>query len=295
MFVLANIMYLQASYTRAKNTWERAMVLYPTSRFAFLALYQLGDCYRRLADIDLEAIKLNRGAFIDQNRQASAIRIHHYNLETAAVKFQKLTEDIQAKRAGGAALTELEADLLRRALFDLADCLGELSKYEDSRQIYGRLAADYQERIDGVEALKRLYYSYTVINPPDRVSAADVLNRLELLFKALPDSAFAGRLESESRKAYENWLEERKEDLIKLNKLYGDPKKGLPEIISVARWVEDGRKRFSTDAGCHPVSPTRQREDLTGQIPVSAVLYLYNLILSLARRANQSRNHTLSR
>ena len=231
MFVLANIMYLQASYTRAKNTWERALVLYPTSRFAFAALYQLGDCYRRLADIDINTIRGNRGAFIDHNLQESAIRKHRYLLDFAEAKFTKLTEDIQAKRAGGTALTEFEADLLRRALFDLADCLSDHSKYEPARQIYARLAADYQEQIEGVDALKRLYYSYTVINPPDRVKAAEALNRLELLLKALPDAVFSGRLESESRKAYEKWLEDQKEELKKLNGLYGDPKKGLPEII----------------------------------------------------------------
>jgi TolA-binding protein len=232
MFVLANIMYLQASYTRAKIAWERALLLYPTSRFTFLALYQLGDCYRRLADIDIETIRKNRGAFIDRNLQESAIQKHRYDLEGAEAKFSKLTEDIQAKRAGGAALTEFETDLLRRALFDLADCFVDHGKYEAARQTYERLAADYQEQIDGVEALKRLFYSYTVTNPPDRVKAADALSRQELVLKALPDSAFAGRLESESRRAYEKGLERQKGELEKLNGLYGDPKKnGLPEII----------------------------------------------------------------
>ena len=206
-------------------------MLYPTSRFAFVALYQLGDCYRRLAEIDIETVRMNRGAFIDRNLQESAIQKHRYDLGSAEAKFQKLTEDIQAKRAGGTPLTDVEVDLLRRALFDLADCLLEHTKYQEARQIYERLAADYQERIEGVEALKRLYYSYTVTNPPDSMKAAEALNRLELLLKALPDSAFAGRLESESRGAYEKWHEEQKKELEKLNALYGDPKKAMPEII----------------------------------------------------------------
>jgi tetratricopeptide (TPR) repeat protein len=231
MFVLAGVVYMRADYTRAKNIWERALVRYPTSRFAFAALYQLGGCYRNLADADIDTIRTNRGGFIDHNIQDSAIQKHRHYLDAAEAKFRKLTEDIQAKRAAGTPLTEFESDLLRLALFALADCLLDHAKYEDARQTYERLAADYQERIEGVEALKRLYYSYTVINPPDLVKAADALRRLELLLKALPDSAFAGHLESESRQAYEKTLEGLKTELAKIKALYGDSKVDLPEII----------------------------------------------------------------
>ena len=40
------------------------------------------------------------------------------------------------------------------------------------------------------------------------------------------------------------------------------------------------------------VSPTRQREDRIGLLPVSAVLTRINLALSLARRANELRPAT---
>ena len=172
MFTLANIIYLRGSYTRASQLWERAFIVYPTSRFAFGALYQLGECYLRQADADIESRRADLTS-IDRKKYQDSVLRSHGNLRQAVERFNKLTEDIQAKRAGGTRLTKFESDLLRHALFALADCRADQGHYEEARLIFGRLAADYQVRIDGVEALKRLYLTYIVPNPPDKEKAAD--------------------------------------------------------------------------------------------------------------------------
>ncbi|HEV8060568.1 MAG TPA: hypothetical protein VGP68_11870 [Gemmataceae bacterium] len=224
-FALANIIFLRANYTRAAQVWEQALTIYRTSRFAFPALYQLGECYRRQADADLDA---QRGPGFNplngRNDLERGIQRHGYLLEAAAAKFGKLADDIQAKRAGGAPLTEFESDLLRKALFALAECRFDHSQFVDARPLFERLAADYRERLEGLQALQQLCLSYLVCSPPDKDKAAEWLREYERVLTDLPDSAFAGRLANESRPAFENWLKNQKAVLEKFN-LYADPKK----------------------------------------------------------------------
>ncbi len=243
--------YFCANYTRAAQVWERALSGYPASRSAFSALYQLGECYRRQADADLDSHRGLDFSPLNGRRDLEwGIQRHGYLLEAAAAKFDKLANDIQAKRAGGARLSEFEADLLRKSLFALAECRFEHSQFVDARPLYERLAADYRERIEGLQALQQLYLSYLVSTPPDKDKAAEWLREYERVLADLPDSAFAGRLEHESRPAFENWLKNQKAVLEKFN-LYADPKKSKIErlIASLPRQWGEFAASSPTDVG----------------------------------------------
>lgn len=219
IFALAYTYYLHGLYSMAAPAWKKALGQYPVAPASLGARFQLGECYRQQAESSIAARTIESGSL--EGRKLITTRAT--KLDDAAAEFVIVVNNLQAKRAPGIRLTDFEDDLLRRALFALADCKFARARFGEARDIYERLAADYADRIEGVEALKQLFFTYQVAIPPDPNKASETLGRMEEVLKELPDSAFAGKFDSQSREAFGSWIEKQKAELAKFN-LFARPK-----------------------------------------------------------------------
>jgi tetratricopeptide (TPR) repeat protein len=213
LYLLAEVLYRRANYRSAALRWEQALMLYPTSPNALLGRFGLADSYQRLAD------------FENQNRREGTLdETNHYRkhytiwLEKAAANYQKLFDDLEAKRMKGSP-SDAETVLLRNSLFRLAACRFDLGQYDESARLYDALVSRYQQSCDGFLALKQLYVCQVMTVPldkPQRDRARATLQRARALLDALDDSAFQNRPPSESRQESEKWLKERQGSLDSL-------------------------------------------------------------------------------
>jgi tetratricopeptide (TPR) repeat protein len=214
LYALANLLFLRGEYRIAAQRWEQALTLYPTNAGAFSARYRLGDCYRHLADIELKNTSPNEPLW--QVGRAHSYRQYNQWLEKSAAQYQKLADDLEARQAA-APLPEAEAALLRQSLFALAADRFDLGSYDEAIRLYNNLAHRYQHQVEGLWAVKQLWFCYIVPNPPDTEKAQATLQRAHILLNNLEDTAFQGRPEMESRAAWDRWLKEADEQLRKLS------------------------------------------------------------------------------
>jgi len=205
LYLLAEVLYRRANYRTAALRWEQALMLYPASPNALMGRFGLADSYQRLADFENQN---RRGLTLDETNHYHK----HYTiwLEKAAANYQKLVDDLEAKRMKGS-LTDAETLLLRNSLFRLAACRFDRGQYDEATRLYDGLASRYQQSCDGFLALKQLYMCQVMVVPldkPQRDRARATLQRARALLNGLDDSAFQNRPPSESRQESERWLKE---------------------------------------------------------------------------------------
>jgi tetratricopeptide (TPR) repeat protein len=218
IFALANTYYQHGLYSKASQAWKRALLVYPTGPTVQRERFQLGECYRQLAQSSL----LTKGPEL-----ARMIINRSDKLDEAAVEFDLVVHNIQGRRADGVHLTDFENNLLLKSLFALAECKFDRSHFDDARAVYERLAVDYQEQVEGLEALKQICLSYQASFPPDPAKGLETLARMEQRLNALPDSVFQGGFDRQSRGAFESWIKKMSAEFEKM-RLMVEPKNDKP-------------------------------------------------------------------
>jgi tetratricopeptide (TPR) repeat protein len=214
LYTLARLLFRRGKYHMAAKRWEQALALYPANSEVVQARYLLAECYRRLADIELQ--NLRPGEAVDT--QPHYHRQYVLWLETAAANYQKLKDDLETRRASGA-MTGPESKMLLQALFELAECRFDRGQYAEAIRLYEDLASRYQGQVEGLIALKQLFRCELVAIPLDKAQldkALGTLQRSRLFLETLGDSAFANRPETESRAAWETWIKQSETQLKKL-------------------------------------------------------------------------------
>jgi tetratricopeptide (TPR) repeat protein len=214
LFAYANLLFAQRKFFQAATPYEQALARYPASPSAPYGLYRLGLCYR------------NR-AYHENVRPSDPVGFHpRYGsqfaiwLETAAAKFQKLVDDLQARRS----LSDAEVALFRQARFALAECHYALNHYEQAIPLYIGLANEYDQQVEGLVARRQLCRCYVLsmsMTPEKQEENLKLaLRTLELMRQTLTQleaTAFRGRPETESKAYFETWLRSQEEDLKALS------------------------------------------------------------------------------
>ncbi len=217
LFALAALLFRRGEYSLAAWRWEKALAQYPANPEALTAHFRLGECYRHLAEADFQQFRPS-DPFADER-----IRSHRGQnirwLEQAAAHYQKVVDDLEARQQA-ATWKASDAALLANALFARADCrfnLGTyLGRYDEAIALYDDLAKRYVHQVEGLIAVKELWRCYFVSEPPDREKAEATLKRARQHLEPMEDSAFQGLPESQSRAAWQRWIQEAEEQLSKL-------------------------------------------------------------------------------
>lgn len=214
LFEMADLLYLRAKWSEAARTWEQALKLHPGSVHALAARFRLAQCYQRLADVEFEIQKSRSKIWTDMNSLAVYHKRHWMNLQQAAAHYEKVIDDLLARRAMKP-LPPVEAAMLVKALFNKAACRFDLGQYDEAVQIYNRLATDYQKQVEGLKALQELYRCHMISSPPNLEGAYASVSRAREMMETMGDDAFKG-FPNQSREAFERYLKDAEVDLEKL-------------------------------------------------------------------------------
>jgi len=208
LYLLADTYYRTGNYRSATGEWEAALMLYPANPDVLVARSRLGDCFSQLA-------------YVEQQQQLtdppfpSAVRPHYQRqhllyLEQAAANFQKVADDLEARRAVNA-LNEGDTALLMAALFRLAATRSEQGETLQAIHMYDSLASRYQQQYEGLTAIRQRFLCQAALTDQGKAyvkEAQDTLKRGKRILDQLPDAIFKGRPESETRPAWEKWFEQ---------------------------------------------------------------------------------------
>lgn len=213
-FEMADLHFSRANWSQAAQSWEQALRDYPASSYALTARFRLAKCYQQLASVELEAQKNKSNVIRDSNVLAIYRRREWMFLEQAAASYEKVRDDLLAKRASKS-LTPFEATTLVKTQFNLAECRFDRGQFDEAIQTYNRLATDYQKQIEGLMALQQLYRCYMIIVPPNIEGAYATVSRAREMMETMGDDAFRG-FPNQSREAFERFF---KNEEITLEKL----------------------------------------------------------------------------
>jgi tetratricopeptide (TPR) repeat protein len=216
LYALADLLYQRRDYRAAMQRWELALNLYPTNPTASLARYRLGDCYRHLADVELQGLALERPfAAHTQGHFRKQFKVW---LEKAGANYQKLIDDLEARQTTGP-ISEAEATLLRQVQFALAACRFDEGNYDEAIRLFDKLARRYENQVEGLRAVRDLYGCFVAMAPSasSLKNAEATLQRAIMMLNNLDESAFKGLPESEGRAQWEQWHKKAVDDLRKLD------------------------------------------------------------------------------
>jgi tetratricopeptide (TPR) repeat protein len=156
------LLFEQGKYDQAAVQFQEAIRHYPNSLNVLAMREKLGNCYRKLADQELN----NYGK---QDPPQSAVKKSFYwatyreRLEQARDVFQKLVEELDARAQSGQ-LTGSEEKLLLKSQFLSTDYLCELGNaFPEALRRYELLAKRYQGRVWGLYACQGLWKCYNAI------------------------------------------------------------------------------------------------------------------------------------
>jgi tetratricopeptide (TPR) repeat protein len=212
LFALAELLFRRGKYRMAAQRWETALTLYPTNPGVASARFQLGECYRRLADIEFQSLR--PGEPLDT--QPHYRRQYVLWLETAAANYQKLFDDLEARRSVGL-LTAVEAKMLQHALFELAECRFDRGQYDEAVRLYENIASRYQNQVEGLIALRQVYRCHLIMTDKTQLEKAfATLQRARIFLDGLGDGAFEASPQTETRQAWELWIRQAEQQLKKL-------------------------------------------------------------------------------
>ena len=205
LFAIADLLSNRGAYSTAADYWEKALELYPGNPDVASARFRLAECYYHLAQIELQNARPG-GASMRHN-------LLQYNLwlEKGAAQYQKVADDLDALRASRA-LSEPEKTLFMESLFGVANCRFDLGAHQESIRLdeairlYDSLANRYQHQVEGLAAVKQLWYCYLVAVPADTDKARATVKRAAIMLKDLDERTFRGRPEMQNRAVWEEWL-----------------------------------------------------------------------------------------
>jgi tetratricopeptide (TPR) repeat protein len=226
LYLLARILFRLTNYSMARYRWKQALDRYPAHQNALQARYDLAETCRRLADADFSGSNGPSVSPIMEPIRQRSHRQYQSWLEEAAAQYEKIIDDLDARRASAGPLPEAEATLLRKALFELADCRFDRGDYDEAELIYQSLVDRYPDQIHALKALYRLFQCHLLqmTGPDGRTNPVvfrqqqelchETLKKARSLMNRLDDAAFPEQPESETRHAWERKLDDAGKQLL---------------------------------------------------------------------------------
>jgi tetratricopeptide (TPR) repeat protein len=204
LFELASLLFTRNKFDEARIQLVKAIDRYPANPGILQARDQLAECFRRLADEEID--------YLAKTDAKGETQIHHRRkkeayLEEAAKYHQKLADDL-TDTARKSRLNDDDRALLLKARFAVAACrLDQENMTREALRLYKILANDYAHRLDGLLACEKIWTCIGRLG--DLQEGTEGLRKAwDTLFK-LPDSAFKGPAGTRTREQWEKWIRER--------------------------------------------------------------------------------------
>jgi hypothetical protein len=209
-FLLGQLLFQQREYFQAKLYLEAAVDQYPSNSQILDARERLADCFRRLADQQMERLNSpdSKG-----DAQLNCRRKKNLYLEKAVDHYQRLADDLD-RRDGSGRLTAAEQSLLRRSAFALAGCRADQDNMTDEAfRLYQALAEKrYPGQVECLAAYQNMWACACRLNQPEVARAAlrNAWLALEKLsddeLNKLPANAFRGYPGPLTRDAWKKYI-----------------------------------------------------------------------------------------
>jgi tetratricopeptide (TPR) repeat protein len=185
VYKLAALLFQARSYDKAWVRLKQAVTSFPNNPEALASRDRLGECYRKLAEQELQRVREvtepgNPGA---GNRTAAQA---HYEsqrqdwLEKAADTYQKIRDELKFRSAVNP-LAPLEDTLLRKAALALPDIEYDRNNFPEALHLYMELARAYPTQRESLDACEGMGKCLTVL----RKSAPDMVR--DLVRTVLPE------------------------------------------------------------------------------------------------------------
>jgi tetratricopeptide (TPR) repeat protein len=201
VFLLGDLLNRTEEFERAIPVLEEALARYPSDSRAARTRFLLGDCYRQ-SGMALKT-ELQNAAFTGQRERLSVER--NDRLRKAAGLFDAMVSSYESRPPES--LSALDDVYLRHARLYQADCYFELGDYKQALVRYERAAWIYKGTTTALAAYVQIVNCYTFMG--DVPEAAAALRRAQYLVETMPDDAFEGGLDIETRtdwRQYFEWL-----------------------------------------------------------------------------------------
>jgi tetratricopeptide (TPR) repeat protein len=209
LFTLSELLFLDKLYSEASSYWEQALSRYPTYIDRAWARFCLAECYRHLAEQELQS---QRSSLFLEMREHSRHQ-HRVYLQRALANYEKLVTDLEAQPAG--ALSATEQRVLELARVAKAQCFFNLGDYRVAIPLFHALANRYPGSVEGLMALQQQWFCYK--ESADRQGAAATLTSMRLFLEAMDDKAFEHRPPNQSRQAFRELIQEDEAETEKLS------------------------------------------------------------------------------
>jgi tetratricopeptide (TPR) repeat protein len=166
-FALAYVHYQRRQFGEAAKAYEEALAHYPTHPQSMQARYWLGESYREIAREDanrLRSTDTGGARKYYEERKCSA-------LERALANYRQVAFDLAARQTARQ-LKEDQESALRDARFAMGECLCSLQRYQEAADVYEKLAENYANQADGIEALLNLAECHRYLGSMDGLKRA---------------------------------------------------------------------------------------------------------------------------
>jgi tetratricopeptide (TPR) repeat protein len=169
LYALANLVYGKREYSRVIFYLENAVVHFHnnprfkgTPNYTRLR-YQLADAYRQVANRELMSL-LSDTTISPEMRKHRESEQKLY-LQKAATEFAELDKFLNTEKGR----THLSPEQRVQVPSILAKCLFNLGKYAEALVIYDRLAQQYENKVEGLEALGGAVQCHAALFQEDKV------------------------------------------------------------------------------------------------------------------------------
>jgi tetratricopeptide (TPR) repeat protein len=197
MFLLGKLYYYKKEYERCVGRLEEALERYPQDADGAEARFLIAQSYRKIADQTQEKI----GKTFDKQLKAVLLRSRRDNLQRAGELYWHaipVFEGISHRR-------KLEETYLQLAYMYSADCMYDLSRYDQAIKGYEMVIEKYERTPMALDSYVQIANCYQIIGQWGKIKA--VLERMKWLLKQMPDQVLAKPGEPFSREDWERWIE----------------------------------------------------------------------------------------
>jgi tetratricopeptide (TPR) repeat protein len=209
---LADLLVQRGNYPLAVVRLRQALERFPDNPHSLRRRFQLARCCQKLAEQEQKRLQ------VDEPRSAEAQS--HYDRqarqwrEEAAQNYLQVIDELAA-RPEDQPLNPDEEGLSRFAAFAYADCRFAQKEDSEAFRIYESLAARYHHQVDGLIALRNLYYCRTFRKHVKE--AGQIYQRAQLMVQEMDDAAFDGANEARTRDWWKKWLDRAREEYAQLS------------------------------------------------------------------------------
>ena len=192
LLALGDLFYKHGNYSKAVDRLKVALTAgrFPADPATTRAHYQLADSYRRLADKTILSAAVADVAQSSDKIGQKRKEYHDY-LVNATDEFEGLAKLLETPE-GKDLLTPEERV---QVPFLAADCHFDQGEYPVALAAYGRLAARYADRLEGLNALGGMVRCYSALGDAEKME--QTLARIEQMLPKMPDPV---------RRQWSEWL-----------------------------------------------------------------------------------------